>query len=54
MKKTLSHKRALVLNKETIHTLATNDLKAVAGGAPTIGAECQLTIKTCASFEFSC
>jgi len=54
MKKQQARKRALVLDKETIHVLASNDLKAVAGGATTFVLTCDLTVRTCVSFEFAC
>ena len=55
MKKHPTQRRRLTLRKEAIQLLATPDLDAVVGGVEshTVPTVC-LTVKTCASFEFSC
>lgn len=51
--------RTLVLRKEIVQQLSSTKLRDVAGGAPSIlapsacPAQC-LTVRTCASVEFSC
>lgn len=55
MKKIKGRQRRLVLEKDTIQILASNDLEAVIGGieSKTLPTLC-LTVRTCASFEFAC
>ena len=55
MKKHSTQPRRLTLRKEAIQLLATQSLDAVVGGieSHTVPTIC-LTVKTCASFEFSC
>jgi hypothetical protein len=55
MKKHTIRQRRLVLHKEAIQVLASNELGAVVGGieSKTIPTLC-LTVKTCVSFEFAC
>jgi hypothetical protein len=53
MKKSKIAQRRLVLEKDTVVVLRSKELQAVNGGNPTF-ATCPFTIRTCASFEFSC
>lgn len=52
MKKHKVRPRALSLQKETLQVLESRKLEQVGGGVETV-TTC-LTVKTCASFEFSC
>ena len=55
MKKHKTQKRTLVLHREAIQILSSQQLDAVVGAVEsnTIPTLC-LTVKTCASFEFAC